>query len=69
MDDPGLVEFYYPDGSILIEDLAMHSHRRLHKDDHLQRDGVDWLVFDRVDRAGRPVCLCRPTVPGIANAP
>jgi len=30
------------------------------KGDHVRRLAVDWLVFDRVDRAGMPVCLCRP---------
>jgi len=64
MDELGLVDFCYPDGHVCTEDLALYSHRRLHKDDHLLRRGVDWLIFDRQDRAGVPVCLCRPTVPG-----
>ncbi len=60
MDEPGLVDFCYPDGRVQTEDLSMYSRRPLHKGDHVLRLAVDWLVFDREDRAGVPVCLCKP---------
>jgi len=60
MHDLGLVDFHYPDGRVLTEDLALYSQRRLHKCDHVMRLAVDWLIFDREDRAGVSVCLCEP---------
>ena len=60
MHDLGLVDFHYPDGRVLTEDLALYSQRLRHKGDHLVRLGIDWLIFDREDRAGVPVCLCEP---------
>jgi hypothetical protein len=60
MHDLGLADFHYPDGQVLTEDLALYSQRLCHKGDRLVRLGVDWLIFDRVDRAGVSVCLCEP---------
>ena len=61
MDEPGLVEFHYPDGYMTRDDFTLYSFVPRHKGDHLVHAGVDWLIFDREDRAGVPVYLCKPT--------
>jgi hypothetical protein len=59
MESQGVIEFRYPDGH--VDTTAFAQFRRpLHKGDHLEHDGADWIMNDREDRGGVTIYLCTP---------
>jgi len=64
MEKPeGLIEFRYADGRIGTADTTLNSHWLPRRGDHVQHDGANWLVYDREDRDGTTVYLCKQEQP------
>jgi hypothetical protein len=55
-----LIEFRYRDGRVGTKDLTLNMHWAPRRGDHLEYDGGEWLVYDREDRGGVTVYLCKP---------
>jgi hypothetical protein len=64
MQSNGLIEFRYPDGSVVTGEYAEYAPRQLAKGDELEYDGESWLMYDREDRAGVTVHLFSPAESG-----
>jgi hypothetical protein len=60
MESRGIIEFRYPDGRVVSGDYEDHAERYLGRGDTFQSDDTDWVMYDRVDRGGVTVFLCRP---------
>jgi hypothetical protein len=59
-ESEGLIEFRYPDGRVGSDDSMLNMHWPPRRGDHLEYDGSEWLVYDREDRGGVTVYLCKP---------
>jgi hypothetical protein len=57
-----LIEFRYRDGRVVSGDYASYAERRLNRGDRLEFDELVWVMYDREDRGGVTVYLCRPAV-------
>jgi len=60
VESRGTIEFRYADGRVVTGDYEDHAPRHLTKGAEVEFDGTDWVMYDRVDRAGVTVYLCRP---------
>jgi hypothetical protein len=60
VESRGAIEFLYADGRVVTGSYENYAGRHLAKGDGLEFDDTDWVMYDRVDRAGVTVYLCRP---------
>jgi len=61
VESRGAIEFRYADGRVVTGKYEDHAGRLLSKGDGLEFDDTDWVMYDRVDRAGVTFYLCQPT--------
>ena len=65
-----MIEFRYADGYVVSGRYEDYAQRRfLNQGDSLEYDNQKWVLFDRVDRAGVTVYLCRPAESGDEREP
>jgi hypothetical protein len=60
MESRGLIELRYPDGSIVTGDYDDYADKHLNRGDRFEFLEMGWVMYDRVDRRGVTVFLCRP---------
>jgi hypothetical protein len=60
VESRGLIEFRYADGRIVTGEYAEYAPRLLARGDRLDFDGSEWILRDRLDRAGVTVYLFSP---------
>jgi hypothetical protein len=60
MESRGLIELRYPDGQVVTGDYDDYVVRHLNRGDRFEFREMDWVMYDRVDRLGVTVFLCRP---------
>jgi hypothetical protein len=56
----GVIEFRHLDGRVVAGEYEHYVSRRLGRGETFESDGVAWVMYDREDRAGVTVYLCRP---------
>ena len=60
MESRGLIEFRYPDGHVVTGDYDDYADKQLNRGDRFESLDMGWVMYDRVDRLGVTVFLCRP---------
>ena len=60
MDSRGLIEFVYGDGCVVTGVYEDFAERHLTQGAAIEFDEAAWVMYDRVDRGGVTVYLCRP---------
>jgi hypothetical protein len=60
VESRGLIELRYPDGSIVTGDYDDYAVKHLNRGDRFEARDMGWVMYDRVDRRGVTVFLCRP---------
>jgi len=61
LESRGLIELHYPDGSVVAGPYEDYVSRRfLNRGDVFEASGMTWAMYDREDRLGVVVYLCRP---------
>jgi hypothetical protein len=58
----GLIELRYPDGRIVTGDYHDYTNKHLNRGDQFEFQEMGWVLYDREDRRGVTVFLCRPAV-------
>lgn len=69
MESRGLIELRYPDGEVVTGDYDDYVVKHLNRGDRFAAREIDWIMYDRVDRLGVTVFLCRPAEEPAAAAP
>ena len=59
MEWRGLIELQYQDGSVVSGDYDDYTHKYLNRGDQFEFGEVGWVMYDREDRRGVTVFLCR----------
>ena len=62
MESRGLIEFRFPDGSVVSGEYDDYAKKYLNRGDELEFQEIDWVMYDREDRRGVTVFVCRPVV-------
>jgi hypothetical protein len=62
VESRGLIELRYPDGQIVTGDYDEYVNKHLNRGDRFECLDMGWVMYDRVDRLGVTVFLCRPDV-------
>ena len=62
MESRGLIEFRFPDGSVVTGEYDDYAKKYLNRGDELEFQEIDWVMYDREDRRGVTVFVCRPVV-------
>jgi hypothetical protein len=60
MESRGLIELRYPDGAVVTGDYDDYVDKHLNRGDRFEFKDTGWVMYDRVDRLGVTVFLCRP---------
>jgi uncharacterized SAM-dependent methyltransferase len=60
MESRGLIELQYADGSVVTGDYDDYVLKHLNRGDQFEFREEGWVMYDRVDRLGVTVFLCRP---------
>jgi hypothetical protein len=61
VESRGLIELHYSDGRVVAAPYEDHAAKRsLNRGDRFESGGVFWAMYDREDRLGVTVYLCRP---------
>ena len=60
VESRGLIELRYPDGSTVTGDYDDYVDKHLNRGDRFEVQEMGWVMYDRVDRLGVTVFLCRP---------
>jgi hypothetical protein len=60
MESRGLIELQYQDGSVVSGDYDDYTQKYLNRGDQFEFGDVGWVMYDREDRRGVTVFLCRP---------
>ena len=60
MESRGLIELRYPDGRVVTGDYDHYAVKHLNRGDQFEYLDEGWVMYDRVDRLGVTVFLCRP---------
>jgi len=68
VESRGLIELRYPDGRTVTGDYQEYVNRYLNRGDRFEFLEMDWVMYDREDRRGVTVFLCRPAVAAVEHA-
>ena len=60
VESRGIIEFRYRDGQVVRGDYEEYTERYLTRGETFEFGGGDWVMYDREDRLGVTVFLCRP---------
>jgi hypothetical protein len=60
VESRGLIELRYPDGRVVTGDYQDYADKYLNRGDSFQFQETGWVMYDRLDREGVTVFLCRP---------
>jgi hypothetical protein len=59
MESRGLIELQYDDGRVVSGDYDHYTNKYLNRGDQFEFGDVGWVMYDREDRRGVTVFLCR----------
>ena len=62
MESRGLIEFRFPDGTVVTGEYDDYATKYLNRGDEFEFREIDWVMYDREDRRGVTVFVCRPVV-------
>ena len=60
MESRGLIELRYPNGEVVTGDYDEYVAKHINRGDRFEFHEMGWVMYDRVDRLGVTVFLCRP---------
>jgi hypothetical protein len=60
MESRGLIELRYPDGSVVTGEYDDFAKKYLNRGDEFEFSDMGWVMYDREDRRGVTVFVCRP---------